>query len=44
MKESMHFVEQKYKQKKQDRIENGKSQTQFYRDEPCASAHMRIAN
>ena len=38
-KKSMYSVEQKYKPK-QNGIENGKSHTQFSRDEPCASAHI----
>ena len=32
----MHFVEQKYKlQQKSNETENGKSNTQFFRGEPC---------
>ena len=45
----MHFVEQKYKLNgklkkiyKRNGIENGKSHTQFWRDEPCASAYMKL--
>ena len=30
--------------KKQVRIENRKSHTGFWSDEPCASAHIRITN
>ena len=30
--------------KKTSKIENGKPHTQFYKDELCASAHIRIAN
>ena len=39
----MYSVEQKYKPK-QNGIENGKSHTQFSRDEPCASVHIWITN
>ena len=37
----MLFVEQKYKV---DEIENGRSHTQFWQDEPCVSARIRVAN
>ena len=41
----MLFVEQKYKvSQKRDRIENGKSHAQFYRDEPCDSARIKLEN
>ena len=28
----------------QNEIKNGKFHTQFYRDEPCASVHIRITD
>ena len=40
----MHFVEQKYKLYFPSGIKNRKSHMQFSREEPCASAHIRITN
>ena len=37
LKKSINF-------KKPSKIENGKPHTQVYKDEPCASAHIRMAN
>ena len=40
----MLFVEQIKTLIEQDRIKNGESHIHFYRDEPCASADIKIVN
>ena len=45
VKESMLFVEKNTNfDKNETESKNGKCHTQFKREEPCASAHLRIAN